>query len=58
MPPPQLSRRGSHVAALAGVLMDKLDWANTPATKTVAETIDRRADFIVTSARKDEQGRV
>lgn len=32
------------------------DWADTPATKTVAEIIDRRADFIttVTKARKDK----
>ena len=39
-----------------GVLTVKVDWADTPATKRVAETIDRRADFIaiVTRARKDK----
>jgi len=39
-----------------GVLTVK-DWADTPATKRVAEIIERRADFITTvfRARKDKQ---
>jgi hypothetical protein len=39
------------------VLTVNAAWADTPATKRVAETIDRRADFITTVTVKKDKPR-